>query len=99
MKQNTKIFLSVLGIGGLVTASALIYRAQVPPSFDIYDIDLIKKSGTVKFGSAINSFDLNGGKGIAGYAGWGLTVHTPDGKTVVFDLYKNGTFVKTLDKV
>lgn len=100
MNRSGKIALTILGAVAITGTCVLIYRANVPPSFSIEDVDLITKFGTVHFGGTSNNFDLNGGKSIAGYGNWSLVVaKTIDGKNITFNLYKNGQFVKTLQTV
>lgn len=91
-----KTFLYILGVVVLAVIGYFAYKMIVPPSFTIKNYDTINKAGVFSFGGSDNSFSTAGGKSASGGNGWVVTVETENNK-IVFKLFKNGKYVKTLE--
>ncbi len=89
----------ISGILGLSVVTYLIARKYIEPKFKIESQDNMKKEGIFSFGGITNSFNLSKGGSVTARNGYGVTYGTKDGKSVYFDLYKNGVFIRTLKTV
>jgi len=89
----------ISGILALSVVTYFIARKYIEPKFSIESQDNITKSGTFSFGGNINSFSVNGGGSATSRNGYVVNHGSKDGKSVYFDLYKNGIFVRNLKTV
>jgi hypothetical protein len=98
--MEKKIVFASLGVLALSGGIFFLYRYLVPPKLTFEQSDTLNHNGIYRFGSTTNHFDTNGGgtasSGQLGRNRWALAVHSKDGKSVTFDLIKDGNIEKTL---
>ncbi len=88
------ILLAIAVLIGIV----LFLRSQTPPKFYIQSTNILTKTGEFVFDGHQNSFGLGKGISVSGRNGYVVTAST-NASTVVFKLYKNGTFLKDLKTI
>lgn len=98
-----KATITIISVLILSVVIYVLVKLNVAPAFSLENVDYLAKKGTFRFGGIDNTFDLKGG-GTYGpgssWTKWSLTVRPGSvANTVVFDLYKAGKFIKTLETV
>lgn len=93
--MKNKYLYILLGLGAGVGAFYLV-RSKVQPSFSVESLDRVSKSGEFSFGGSKNTFSLNSAGSASGRNGYVVQYGMKDG-LYTFELYKKGSFVKTLD--
>ena len=92
--MNTKLIIGI-SVALVATGGILAYRYFVPPElyFPSYTPD--NHSGEASFGGVINHFG-NGSYTQVGRMGWELEVKGNANGNTIFNLLKNGKFIKQL---